>query len=80
MRNYNPEFLKLVKCVGENVYNIRTKKGLTIKELSEKTGIRKEYLKKIEKGEAVGIMTGQIFRLAIGLDVRPYELVTYLKH
>lgn len=35
-----------LKTVGKNIRNLRNKRNMTIEELSKKTGIRKEYLKK----------------------------------
>ena len=41
--------IKLIKIFGENVQKIRQSKNISIKKMSEKTGIRENYLKKIEK-------------------------------
>ncbi len=67
--------IKLVKLFGENVQRIRLEKGISIKELSEKTGIREKYLKRIEKGEALGLTTLHVFILAEALLVKPHLLV-----
>ena len=68
------EFNEVLKIFGTNVYKKRTKIGMTRKELSIKTGIRKEYLKKIEEGSAKGILCSHIFRIAQALKIEPYEI------
>ena len=69
-KNYDVETMKILKILGNNVQKIRLKKNISIKEMSEKTGIREKYLKKIEKGEAMGITTSKIFLIAEALSVR----------
>lgn len=51
MHKYEKEFKKL----GENIKKMRIKNNITVKELSQKTGIRIPYLYKIEQGKAYGI-------------------------
>ena len=67
---YDDETMKILKILGKNVQKIRQSKNITIKEMSEITGIREKYLKKIEKGEAMGITTSKIFLIADALSVR----------
>lgn len=67
-------FLERLKIFGENVRKYREKANITIKELSEKTDIRKQYLKRIEKGNCIGISTSQVYLLAEGLNITPREL------
>ena len=74
-KNYNGEAIKLIKILGNNVQKIRISKNISIKEMSEKTGIREKYLKKIEKGEAIGITTSKIFLIADALSVKVSLLV-----
>lgn len=69
-KRYDDKAIKLFKNLGENVQEIRQSKNISIKEVSEKTGIREEYLKKIEKGEAFGITTSIIFVIADALSVK----------
>ncbi len=69
---------KNLKIFGKNVQKLRTTENLTIKQLSEKTQIREHYLKKIEKGTAIGVSTKHLFKLAIALNVSPSELVKNL--
>ena len=74
-RIYDEEAINIIKNLGSNVQKIRQSKNISIKELSEKTGIREKYLKKIEKGEAMGITTSKIFLIAYALSVRVCLLV-----
>lgn len=74
-RIYDEEAINIIKNLGSNVQKIRQSKNISIKELSEKTGIREKYLKKIEKGEAMGITTSKIFLIADALSVRVSLLV-----
>ena len=69
-KNYDVETMKILKILGNNVQKIRLSKNISIKEMSEKTSIREKYLKKIEKGEAMGITTSKIFLIAEALSVR----------
>lgn len=61
--------------LGKRIKYYRELKGITINQMSERTGIRKEYLRKIEDGKAPGAMTSQIVRIALVLDVRMQQLV-----
>ena len=74
-KNYNGEAIRLIKILGKNIQKIRISKNISIKEMSEKTGIREKYLKKIEKGEAIGITTSKIFLIADALSVKVSLLV-----
>ncbi len=64
------EMKNIFKIFGQNVQNARIEKGITLDELSQKTGIRKQYLIKIEKGEAVRITASHLFIIAEGLNVK----------
>lgn len=69
------EYIKVFKTVGENIKNVREEKGMTLEEISVKTGIREKYLKKIEKGEAFGFTATQLMKIACALKVKPHVLV-----
>jgi transcriptional regulator with XRE-family HTH domain len=66
--------LRQFKNFGENVEKFRIGKGLGVAELSELTGIRKEYIKKIEKGESYGIRNSAIKKIADALEIHLKEL------
>ena len=44
--------MKRRKIVGQNVYRLRMKKGMTQTELADFTDLSKRYIQKIEHGEA----------------------------
>ena len=56
---------------GKNVQNIRLKRNLTLEEVSDKTGIKISYLKKIEKGEAKRVSTKHLFLFVEVFEVGP---------
>lgn len=48
---------------------------MTVLELSKRTGIRKEYLKKIEEGTAYGVsLSRHIVKIANALEINIYEI------
>ena len=58
------------KTFGKHIKKLREERSITIEELSEKTGIRKEYLLKIENGTAYGVkIEKHFFRIAKGLKI-----------
>ena len=65
--------------LGQNIKTMREEKKITIQEISEKTGIRVEYLKKIENGTAYGILIDKhLSRIANALRVKLSELFVSL--
>ena len=65
---------EMLKIFGENVRKQREKENLTLKELSEKTKIRKQYLQKIEDGKATGLTCYFVIMLAQALNTKAYKL------
>ena len=61
--------------IGEKIRQKREEKGVTINELSLKTGIRKIYLQKIEDGKAYGFSTTKLFMIAEALETHASMLV-----
>ena len=68
----------IFRILGENICNFRNERNMTIEELSNITGIRKEYLKKIEKGVARRVNASHIFIFADAFDIKPCEIVKNL--
>lgn len=66
---------ELITIIGKNIQDIRINKNISIEELSKKTKIKENYLKRIEKGLAIRMTLGQLFEIAIALKVQPSELV-----
>ena len=66
---------KAFKNFGKNIKNFREKRNMTIQELSELTGIRTQYLKRIELGIAKRLNASHIFIFAKALKIKPHEVV-----
>lgn len=66
------------KQLGLHIKKLREERGISIKEISDKTGIRKEYLEKIEQGNAYGVMLNtHLVKIAKELKVKLSELFDY---
>ena len=65
---------EVLKIFGENVRKQRENKNITIKELSQKTKIREQYLIKIENGSAFNLPLSYVFILSEGLKTKPHIL------
>lgn len=69
--NYSESFIKACEKLGKRIQNLREEKQITIKEMSEQTGIRKEYLKKIEQGKAYGVaLDKHLIKIANVLQIK----------
>ena len=74
MKFTDKELQKFEK-LGKNIQKYREGKEITLKELSEKTGIRKEYLQKIEKGIAYGVLIERhLFKIASALNIKVSDM------
>lgn len=71
----NATDFEILKILGKNIQTARCNNKISLKELSNKTQIRLQYLRKIEKGVAIGISTGHIFKIAEALKIKPSELL-----
>lgn len=71
--------LKIFINLGKTVKSLREEKGLSLNELSEKSGININYLKVIEQGNATGITITKIIRLAESFDIKPHSLLDKIK-
>lgn len=58
--------------IGNNIKKYRQAKKITIDELSIKTKIRKNYIKKIESGKAFRLMPHHLFKIAKVLQTPIY--------
>ncbi|MBQ2870753.1 helix-turn-helix transcriptional regulator [bacterium] len=68
------------ELLGLNVKKIREEKGMSLNELALKSGIRKEYLKKIEKGKAYGAgIEKHLVPIVRALDTTLYNLFDFNK-
>ena len=74
----NEELKQDFILLGKHVKNLREEKRLTLKDVSVKTGIRVQYLDKIEKGIAYGVLIDKhLLKIAIVLQVKMSELLNY---
>jgi DNA-binding Xre family transcriptional regulator len=65
---------QLLKSVGTRIAELRAKRNLTQKSLSDKTGVTYRYLQTIESGRA-NVTLGTLHRLAAFLHVRVPDIV-----
>lgn len=70
----NEECKNKLKIFGNNVRKYRESKGLSIKELSDKTKITERHLTRIEQGVAKRVNVSHIYILAEGLKIQPHKL------
>ena len=61
--------------IGTRIKYYREKNGLTIDELASKSGLRKQYIEKIESGRAYALTTTKFFRIAEALKIATGMLV-----
>ena len=76
--NSNNQIKEAFIKLGKHIKNLREERNLTIKDVSIKTGIRAEYLSKIEQGKAYGVrMETHLLRIAKTLKVKMSELLDF---
>jgi len=66
-----------------NLKQLREQKGLSINELSKKTGLSRECIRRCEKGEKVSFNKFKIYLNALGLSFRivdKFSYLTYFEH
>ena len=74
----NEELKQDFILLGKHVKKLREERRLTLKDVSVKTGIRVQYLDKIEKGIAYGVLIDKhLLKIAIVLKVKMSELLNY---
>ncbi len=61
--------------IGARIKYYREKNELTIDELASKSGLRKQYMEKIESGKAYGLSTTKFFKIAEALQTTTSILV-----
>lgn len=66
---------KALENFGKNIKNFREERNMTIQELSKLTGIRTQYLKKIESGMAKRLNANHILIFAKAFNIKPHEVV-----
>ena len=61
--------MKYVQRFGQEVKRIRLERGLSVRELSEKTGVKEATIRKLESGHDV--LAVVLFQLCRSLNVTP---------
>ena len=75
---YDKEFKEVCLKLGKQINELREERQITVKELSSKTGVRVEYLMKIEQGKAYGLLFEKhLLPIAIGLKTKFSELLKF---
>ena len=71
-------FIIVCQKLGNSIRNKREQKQISIKEMSTLTGIRTEYLRKIEFGTAYGIMFEKhLLKIANAMHLKLFELFDF---
>lgn len=73
------EYSTTLYIIGELFKESRVKLELTQEELAEKTGLKRSYISKIEKGET-DIRLSNFIKLLMGLDLNVFNLKDLKKH
>ena len=63
------------KKFGENIREFREERNMTLEDLSIITGIKAQYLKRIELGTAKRVHASHIFIFAEAFKIKPHEFV-----
>lgn len=71
---------ELLKKVGKQIFNLRKMKNITIIELSNKTGIRKEYLLKIEQGNALNVRISHLIQITKIVGITFLDFITMVEN
>ena len=66
------------KKFGENIRAFREERNMTLEDLSIITGIRAQYLKRIESGTAKRLKASHVFIFAEAFKIKLYEVVKNL--
>ena len=75
---YNERFKQECILLGKHIIKLREERNMTIKELSIKTGIRPQYLKKIEAGIAYRVsLAKHLLKIAKCIKITISELFRY---
>jgi len=67
--------MDLEKVLAENVRSFRKLRGLTQSELASESGIHRNYLADIERGER-NITLASLVRVSAALNIEPHVLLT----
>ena len=75
---YDDKFIEMCIKAGKHIQKLREERNVSLKELSIKTKIRIQYLKKIEEGKAYGMLVDKhLIAIANGIGVNIHELFLF---
>jgi len=75
---YDEEYCKICEQLGNHIKSIRESKGISLKEVSTNTGIRQDYLQKIESGKAYHMRVNRhLFKIADALKITIRKLMKF---
>lgn len=63
--------------IGENIHKYRKLRGLTLEQVADKIGVKKQTIQKYEKGVITNIPIERIDQLSSVLEVSPIELTEW---
>ena len=76
--NIDEKVKETLKKLGMHIKKLREEQEISTTELAQKTGIRKEYLEKIEDGRAYGVrMEKHLLKISKGLGIKFYQLFDF---
>lgn len=74
----NKIIMQKLKLLGIHIKTLREQRNISISCLAKKTGIKKEYLQKIEKGTAIKIsIYKHLFKIANELEINFEQLFDF---
>ena len=65
----------MISILGQNIKRVRTNKGMTQKELSNKSGLSQSTITEIEKGTRQNLRADNLSKIATALNVSTNELL-----
>ena len=78
MINMNEKLKQDFISLGLHIKKLREERNLTIKDLAEKTGIRVQYLQKIESGKAYGVeIEKHLYKISKALSINFIEIFKF---
>ena len=70
---------EMLQLLGQRIKYYRELKGLTLNQMSELTGIKKNYLKRIDKGNASSVSILHLVKMSEVLDISVYDFIVEIE-
>ena len=65
------EFKKDLILLGTHIEKLRKERKITIKEIAQRTGLRTQYIRKIEQGTAYGVLLDKhLAKISTALEIK----------